>query len=189
MDSARAAEVEALKKVVIERYQHDLKHEKYVELHEKLQKIDARNQRNRLPIFNLNAELQALNYDPVEDPQKVVARGIIQQHAQELISHFEASAAAFKSTDLIACMMCEVALVNFLNFLNTFQVTVGESRSLPSNSDAMDSEKDQLIANLEKALKETQSTITKYERQQGKGLKVQFSSGFTFWMTNVRNLT
>ena len=133
MDSERAAELEALKKIVIERYQHDLKHEKYVELQEKLRKIDARNPKKA--IFDLNKELESLNYDPV---QKVVAMGIIQQQAQELISHFEASEAEFMTTDLIACMMCEVARVNFLNFLNTFQVTVGESHSLPSNSQDAD---------------------------------------------------
>ena len=103
-------------------------------------------------------------------------------HAQVLELHRELEdrkdTLLVMENDLAASMLCEVSRLNLLNILKVFEVEMRFSgdESVPSDDNGA---RDESISHIREeifllrtGLKEKQSIITKYERQQGIGLKV-----------------
>jgi hypothetical protein len=128
LDEDLRLELHDLESCAMERFKHEVRYQKFLELDEKIKTIaqdkDKRNyQNNRIALVSLNKELKALNYDPSVESANVIALETLQSRVQEAMQRLEEREnLLLLEDDLEASMLCEVSRLNLLNFLKVFQV-------------------------------------------------------------------
>ena len=97
------------------------KHLKFLELNEELKKT---NKKEKKAIAILNADIQALKYNPKLDGENLASLGKIESDVRALIGEIEEKEISLMHVDRQSSMLCELNIINLTNFLKHFNAEI-----------------------------------------------------------------
>jgi len=97
------------------------KHQRFVELNEELKKVDKK--RDKKSYVFLNSEIRALKYNPNVDGDNILNVEEIESKVKSLIEELEEREQnMIGEEDTINSTLCELNVINLINFLKHFKV-------------------------------------------------------------------